>query len=88
MAHKERGKEIRIAINISLKKSLENNVAMSVVDAPTTFRMLISFCLFCAEKAASPNKPRQEIIIASAANHLNKMDSLSSLGTTCALKTV
>jgi len=50
------------------KKSLDNNVVIPVTLAPNTFLIPISFVLCSAVYAASPNKPKHEMIIANAAN--------------------
>ena len=66
------GNAINRAIIVNLRKLLHNINATLAVDAPTTFRMLISFCLFCAEKADKPKRPRHEMTTAITAKHFDK----------------
>ncbi len=54
-------------------------VVILLTDAPITFLIPISFLLFCAVKAASPNKPRQEMMIASPAKYFDNTETLVSL---------
>src|SRR5579871_1005501 len=78
IAHHANGKAISTATKTSFKKSLDNIIVILFTDAPTTFLMPISFCLFCAVKAASPNNPRQEMIIAIVAKYLESTATFSS----------
>ena len=58
---------------MSFKNSADNNPARPIMPAPRTLRIPISFVLRSAVKAARPNKPRQEIQIARAANTLDNL---------------
>ena len=53
-----------IAIILSFKKSLESNAISLPVEAPKTFRILISFILCWKAYAIRPNNPMQAIKIA------------------------
>ncbi len=57
-------------IATNCRKSLDNSVLIPATLAPNTLRMPISFVLRSAVKAAKPNKPKQEIIIANMAKTL------------------
>ena len=48
------------------------------MDAPKTFLMPISFILCSVENEINPNKPRQEIKIASMEKPVNAFSNLSS----------
>ena len=62
------GKCTRQEIQTSFKKSFDNKPAMPETLAPSTLRIPISFVLRSAVYAARPNKPRHEMMMASAAN--------------------
>ena len=79
ISHHETGKAISNEINTSFKKSLDNMVVMFATDAPITFLTPISFLLFCAVKAARPNKPRHEIRMAKPAKYFYKAATLVSV---------
>ena len=65
------GDAIIKAITTSFIKSVERVVTILFTDAPSTFRMPISFVLFSADKTDNPNKPMHEINMVSIA--LNKI---------------
>src|SRR5437764_15464222 len=77
-AHHEIGIAISNAIHINPRKSFESIATTLLTDAPITFLMPISFCLFCAVNAARPNKPRQEIRTAMPAKYFDKAAIRSS----------
>src|SRR6185503_15518464 len=81
--HHDTGNAINKEMPTSFKKSFDNIVVMLVTDAPTTFLIPISFLLFCAVKAAKPNKPRQEIIMAKPAKYFDNADTLVSVSYCC-----
>ena len=54
-------------------------VVILLTEAPITFLIPISFLLFCAVKAAKPNKPRQEMMMASPAKYFDNTETLVSL---------
>ena len=58
-------------------------VVMLATDAPITFLIPISFLLFCAVKAANPNRPKHEIMMARPAKYFDKADTLVSLSYCC-----
>ncbi len=52
------------AMNTIRMKSLDNNATIPATEAPSTFRMPISFIRCSAAKAESPNNPKQAIRMA------------------------
>ena len=79
ISHHDTGKANSNEIKINRKKSADSMVVIFITDAPITFLTPISFLLFCAVKAANPNKPRHEIIIANAAKYFDNADTLVSV---------
>jgi hypothetical protein len=67
------------AIKTNIKKSFESIATTLLTEAPITFLIPISFCLFCAVNAARPNKPRQEIITAIPAKYFDNTATLWSV---------
>ena len=61
MAYQAIGVAKIIAIQTRLKKSFDNKAIMLEEEAPSTLRTPISFSRRSAAKAASPNRPKQEI---------------------------
>src|SRR5687768_18325235 len=59
-------------------KSLDNIFHKLKIDAPSTFRMPISFVRCSATKEAKPNNPRQLINMASAAKIADNVPTRSS----------
>src|SRR5687767_2378457 len=66
------------AINTNFKKSFERSTTTCGTDAPNTLRTPISFTRCCAEKVASPSKPRQAITIPSITRVINNFWNLLS----------
>ena len=77
-ANHDTGIAISSAKETNNKKSFESMATTLLTDAPITLRMPISFCLFCAVKAAKPNKPRQEITMVIAAKYFDSSATLCS----------
>ncbi len=61
-----------------MTKSLESNCHKSKTDAPNTFRTPISLVRCSATKEARPNKPKQEMKMASTANTVERLAMRSS----------
>ena len=59
-----RGEAIIAAITTSFKKSVESSATILVMLAPNTLRTPISFMRCSALNVANPNKPKQEIRMA------------------------
>ncbi len=74
----ETGNPMSIEIMISRIKSFDNITITLLTDAPKTFRIPISFVRTSALKVASPNNPRHEMIIASAAKYFDITDTRCS----------
>ena len=64
MKYQAIGEATKNEITTSFKKSFDNSVTMPAVLAPRTLRIPISFIRCSTLKVVSPNKPRQDIKIA------------------------
>ena len=61
-----------------IKKSFDNNCTMPVTLEPSTLRIPISLLRCSALNAARPNRPRQEITMATSVNELMICESTIS----------
>jgi len=72
------GEAIKKAIITRTKNSLVSNRTIPADDAPSTFRMPISFVRRVVLNDDKPNKPRHEIRIASDARQINNLPNRPS----------